>query len=1014
MRVRRPVDRPRPTRSPSDARRRCGLIALTAPPDVSAGPRRRWDVPVYLDGTAYDFSAGERLADVIARAGLAVPRVCYLRSLGPIETCDTCLVEVDGHLVRSCATAAVDGLRAAVDAPTARAARREAVRRLAVNHHFRCSVCDNNNGDCALHVAAETVGLERQQYRPKPYPIDDSSPFYRYDPNQCIQCGRCVEACQDLVVNEVIRIDWKRDRPRVVWDADAPVGESTCVSCGTCATVCPVDAIIERPMIDRAGLLTGMPAPVKEVLVGATGGIPGSFRPLLAVSDAEAAVRPSVVHRTKTVCTFCGVGCSFDVWTRDRTVLKVQPREESPANGLATCVKGKFGWEHLNSPHRLTSPLVREGDGFRPVSWDEAIAVIARRLTEVRAATGPDSIFVIASCTDTNEEVYLTQKWARAVLGTNNIDNCSRYCQSPATVGLWRTVGYGGDAGGIGDLAAAELAITFGSNTAESHPVIAAHLKRSQKRGLQKLIVVDPRRHEMARRADLWLSPASGTDLVLLNATARYILDQGWEAKEFLADRVDGLAEFRAHLAPYTLDHAVEVTGLTREEIVRFATMVHEAKTVVAAWAMGITQHQDGSETSTAISNLLLLTGNYGRPGTGGYPLRGHANVQGASDFGALPNYFTGYQKLDAPGVRERFEQAWGTDLPRAAGLTSVEAVDAALDGRIHAMVIFGEDKLLADAHLARTRRAFEALDFLVVVDAFLTRTAECADVVLPAALSLEKDGTFVNTERRIQRLYRALAPLGESRPDLWIVTALARALGAPWPDRPASEVMDEIRTVAPMFAGVTHERLAGYRSLQWPVAEDGSDAPYLYGERFAFPNGRARLFPTTWVPPLTTDAEFDVLVDNGRLLEHFHWRNLTSETAGLEAKVPAMFVEVSPELAREKGLGDGDTVRIVSRTGKITTKVWVTDRVRGRTIFLPEHGRGDDAVNLITGDARDSVARTPAYKEVPARLEKVGSAAEPEPPVPRSNFRRGIAAPPQHGVAVREKWARPDYRLPG
>ena len=971
-------------------------------------------MPVYLDGTPYEFAPGDRLVDVIARAGLPVPRVCYLPSLGPIRTCDTCLVEVDGRLVRSCATEAREGMRAAVETPGAQAARREAVRRLAVNHHFRCTICDNNNGDCALHNAALTVGLDRQEYRPKPYPIDDSSPFYRYDPNQCIQCGRCVEACQDLVVNEVIRIDWKRERPRVVWDADVPVGDSTCVSCGTCATVCPVDALLERPFIGRAGLLTGLPAAAKDVLVETTSDISGSFRPLLALSDVEAHLRTGVVQRTKTVCTFCGVGCSFDVWTRGRTVLKVQPREESPANGLATCVKGKFGWEHLDSPRRLTRPLIREGRRFRPASWDEAIARIARRLTEVRAATGPDSIFVIASCTDTNEEVYLTQKLARAVLGTNNIDNCSRYCQSPATVGLWRTVGYGGDAGGIGDLAAADLAITFGSNTAESHPVIAARLKRAHKRGTQRLIVVDPRRHEMARRADLWLAPRSGTDLVLLNAAARYIVDQGWEAADFLAGRVDGVAEFTASLAPYTLEHAVEVTGLSREEIVRFATMVHEAKRVVVAWAMGITQHQDGSETSTAISNLLLLTGNYGRPGTGGYPLRGHANVQGASDFGALPNYYPGYQKLDAPGVREGLEAAWGTTLPPKAGLTSVEAVDAALDGRLRAMVIFGEDKLLADAHLARTQQALEKLEFLVVVDAFLTRTAECADVVLPAALSLEKEGTFVNTERRIQRLYRAMEPLGEARPDQWTVTALARALGADWGHRSASDVMDEIRTVAPMFAGVTHERLAGYRSLQWPVAADGTDAPYLYADRFAFPNGRARLVPTTWVPPLTADAEYDVLVDNGRLLEHFHWRNLTSQTAGLEAKVPAMFLEVSPELAREKGLRDGDSVRISSRTGAITTRVWVTDRVRGRTVFLPEHGRGDDAVNLLTGDARDSIARTPAYKEVPAKIEKIGSASEPEPPVPRSNFRRGTPAPPQVGVAVEEKWARPDYRSPG
>ena len=969
---------------------------------------------VYLDGTAHEARPGEPLVDVIARAGLSVPRVCYLASLGALESCDTCLVEVEGALVRSCSLAVRDGLAASIGTPRALAARKEAVARLAESHHFRCSLCDNNNGDCALHNAAREVGLDRQGFRPKPYPIDDSGPFYRYDPSQCILCGRCVEACQDLVVNEVIRIDWKRERPRVVWDADVPIDESTCVSCGACVTVCPVDALLERRFVGKAGVLTGLPDETKDALVAATSGIQGSFRSLLALSDAEAALRPTVVRRTKTVCTFCGVGCTFDVWTRGRSVLKVKPPPEAPANGLATCVKGKFGWEHLTSPRRLQRPLLRDGARFRPATWEQAIGTVARRLREIRERYGPDSIFVIASCTDTNEEVYLTQKLARAVLGTNNVDNCSRYCQSPATVGLWRTVGYGGDAGSIDDMALADLVITMGSNTAESHPVIASRIKRAHKLEGHRLVVVDPRRHEMARRADLWLAPASGTDLVLLNAAARYILDRGWEAKEFLATRVEGLEAFRTSLEPYSLDYASATTGLPRTEIERFATMVHEAERVVVCWAMGITQHQDGSETSTAISNLLLLTGNYGRPGTGGYPLRGHANVQGASDFGALPNYYAGYQKLDAPGNRERFEAGWATPLPPKPGLNSVEAVDAVLDGRIHAMVIFGEDKLLADAHLARTLEALKKLDLLVVADAFLTRTAECADVVLPSALSLEKEGTFTNTERRLQRLYRAFEPLGEARADLDILVDLARALGAPWPRRAPAEVMEEIRGLAPIFAGVTYERLEGYHSLRWPVAADGTDSPYLYADAFAFPSGKARLYPTTFVPPLSTDGEFDLLVDNGRLLEHFHWRNLTGATAGLEAKVPAMFVEVSPELAREKGLRDGDRVRIVSRSGAITTRVWVTDRVRGRTIFVPEHGSGDDAINYLTGEARDSVARTPAYKEVPARLERIEIAAEPEPPIPRRNFRRGTPAPPQIGIRVREKWERPGWRPPG
>ena len=966
---------------------------------------------VQFDGRSTDALPDENLVDVAVRSGVDLPHLCYVRSLGPLRSCDACWVEADGRLVRACTTPAREGLAVAVGSPRAVAARKEGLRRAAELHHFRCSLCDNNNGDCALHAAAARLGLDRQEYRPKPHPVDDSSPLYRYDPGQCILCGRCVEACQDLVVNEVLRIDWGQRPPRVVWDGGVPIGESSCVGCGACVTVCPVDALLERSFVGRGGVLTGLPEQPKRALVEAASSVEGSFRALLALSDAEAAMRASLVRRTKTVCTYCGVGCSFDVWTRGRSVLKVQPREESPANGLATCTKGKFGWGHVNDPRRLTRPLIRDGTRFRTASWEEALALVARRFGEIRAAHGPDALYVIASCTSTNEEVYLTQKFARAVLGTNNVDNCSRYCQSPATVGLWRTVGYGGDAGSIDDIAAAELVVTMGSNTAESHPVIAARIKRSQKLADHRLVVIDPRRHEMARRADLWLAPRPGTDIVLLNATARYLLEQGWEAKQFLAERVTGLEEFRASVAPFTLESAATTTGLSADEIVRFATAVHEARSVVICWAMGITQHQDGSETSTAISNLLLLTGNYGRSGTGGYPLRGHCNVQGASDFGALPDQYPGYQKLAAPGVRERFEAAWGVPLPAQPGVSSVVAIDRVLAGEIRAMYIAGEDKVLADANTARTLRALGQLEFLVVQEAFLTRTAECADVVLPCAISLEKEGTFTNTERRIQRLYRALPPLPGTRTDLEIVTELAHRLGARWSCAGPSEVMEEARRLAPIFAGVTYERLAGYRSLRWPVAEDGSDAPFLYAERFAFPDGKARLVPTRFVPPVAGDAEFDVYVDNGRLLEQFHWQHLSGRTPGLADPVPETFVEVAPALAAEKGLADGDRVRLVSRHGTIPVRVWVTDRVRGRTVFVPIHGRRDDAVNYLTGDARDTVAATPAYKEVPARIERIGPGPEPAPPVPRSNFRRGTALPGQVGIRIEEKWSAPGYR---
>ncbi len=968
---------------------------------------------VAADGNEYEAQPSETVLDLLTRNGIEVPHLCYHPSLGPLQTCDTCLVDVGGRLVRACATSVQDGMRVISQSGHARKAQLDAMAEILRNHNMYCTVCDNNNGDCALHNAVYRMGIERQDFKPKGHPVDDSNPFYVYDPDQCIACGRCVEACQNLVVNEVLSLDWSSPRPRVVWDHGAAINESSCVSCGTCCTVCPVNALMEKPLLGQAGYVTGVMKSVKDRMVDAVKEVETSFSPLMLLSTVEGEMRKGIVKKTKTVCTFCGVGCAFDVWTRDRKVILVQPSPESPANAVATCVKGKFGWDFVNSPDRLVRPLIRTENGsFQEASWEEAIALVASRLSGIKSKYGPDAIGVIASCTGTNEESYLTQKLARAVIGTNNVDNCSRYCQSPATMGLWRTVGYGGDSGGIEDIEAADLVVIIGSNTAEAHPVLASRVKRARKLRGQKLAVMDLRKHEMAERADLFLRPNPGTDLVVLNAVDKYILDQGLEAKEFIAARTNGFAEFKASLAPFTLEFAEKVTGLPKEQIVRLATMIHASKGTCVLWAMGVTQHQDGSETSTAIANLLLLTGNFGRTGTGGYPLRGHANVQGVSDFGSITGHFPGYQKTSDPGARKKFEDAWHVKLPEGTGLDSEMMVVAAEEGKLRAMYLIGEDKILADSDQARLDRVLSNLEFLVVQELFLTRTAQYADVVLPAAASLEKEGTFVSTERRIQLLHRALEPLGESKPDWQIIQMVARALGADWQYRHPSEVMAELTPVTPMFAGVTYERLEGVKSLQWSVAPDGSYPSCLYKERFAFPDGKARFYVTKFIEPVPTSEEFDLYLNNGRMLEHFHWGNLTSRNKGLVEKVPEMFVEVSPELAAARDLKDGDTVRLTSPAGSAKTKVLVTNRVSGSVLFLPEHGQGEAAVNRLSTDKVDPAARTPAYKEIPVRMEKLESCPVPSPPLPRTNP-RFAQRNPRPGVEVEKKWARPDYVPP-
>lgn len=970
-------------------------------------------VRVTLDGQPREAAPSGSVLEFLRIEGRTVPSVCYHPGLGPLETCDACLVLVNGRVVRSCATPVSEGLEVVASGPVVTAARDASMRRLLENHELACTVCDRNNGDCELHNAALRMGVRSQEFRPKPYPIDDSSPFYSYNPSQCILCGRCVEACQEVVVNEVLHIDWSLSPPRVVWDDGAPIDRSSCVSCGTCATVCPVDALLETSMKGRAAHFSNLSPPTRARLVAWSKAASPDLGPLWLSSELEAASRAGSIARTKTVCPFCGVGCSFEVWTRGREVLKVLPKPESPANGIATCVKGKFGFDFVNSPNRLTAPLVREGHAFRATDWDAALDLVAERLREIRDRYGPDSIGVIATCTGTNEEAYLTQKFARQVLRTNNVDNCARYCQAPATTGLFRTVGVGADAGTFADIESAELVMTIGSNAAEAHPVLAGRIKRAQKRRGLKLLVVDPRRHELAERADLFLSPRAGTDLVLLNAVARYIVEQGWEAREFIGARTAGFDAWKESLAPFTLDHAESTTGIPRAEIVRMAEMFHAARSACILWAMGVTQHQNGSDTSTAICNLLLVTGNFGRPSTGGYPLRGHANVQGVSDFGCLPAFLPGYERVTEAESRARVEREWKTPLPTTKGLTSTEFVDAILDGRIHALYILGEDKLLADADEAKVAKAFEKLDLLVVQELFFTRTAEYADVILPVAASLEKEGTFVNTERRVQRLYRAFPPLPGTKTDGEIVTLLANRLGAGWDRTAPSEVLDEVARVTPAFAGASFARLEGFRSLLWPIRADGTDTPVLHLDGFKHPDGRARFFPVAETPPATVDAEYDLSLDNGRMLEHFHWGNLTYEDAGISKKVPGTFVEVPSALARERGLREGEWVRLVSPSGAVKTRVHLTDRVRDRTLFLALHDRGEAAVNRLTSDVRDPPTATPDYKGVRVRIERLDSAGGLETAVSPSNP-RGKTRRPQHGVRVEEKWARADYRPPG
>lgn len=969
-------------------------------------------IRVKIDGTEYEAPEGSKILDILNQNGIEIPQICHVPEVDPIQTCDTCIVEVNGKLQRSCSTAAENGMSISLTSGRVKEAQTEAMDRLLENHLLYCTVCDNNNGNCTLHNTAEMMGIEHQKY---PYtPKDDSKcavdmshPFYRYDPNQCIACGQCVEVCQNLQVNETLSIDWERDRPRVIWDEGVAINESSCVSCGQCVTVCPCNALMEKSMLGQAGFMTGIKEDVMEPMIDLVKNVEPDYTSIFAVSEVEAAMRDKRTKKTKTVCTFCGVGCSFEVWTKGRDILKIQPVSDAPVNAISTCVKGKFGWDFVNSEERITKPLIRKNGAFVESSWEEALDLVASRLGSIKAEHGNGSVGFISSSKITNEDNYVIQKLARQVFETNNVDNCSRYCQSPATDGLFRTVGMGGDAGTIKDIAKAGLVLIVGANPAEGHPVLATRVKRAHKLHGQKLIVADLRRNEMAERSDLFISPKQGTDQVWLMAVTKYMIDQGWHDQAFIDENVNYFDDYKETLEKYTLEYAERITGLSQDTIIRIAEMIRDADGTCVLWGMGVTQNTGGSDTSAAISNLLLATGNYRRPGAGAYPLRGHNNVQGACDMGTLPGWLPGYQHITDDAARAKFEKAYGVEIDGKPGLDNIEMLHAIEEGNMKAMYLVGEDMALVDSNANHVHDILSSLDFFVVQDIFLSRTAQYADVILPAVPSLEKDGTFTNTERRVQRLYQALPTLGDAKPDWWIIQEVANRLGADWNYTHPSDIFSEMASLSPLFGKASYDVLSGWNSFLWG-SFTGESTPLLYEDGFNFPDKKARFALSDWVEPAVFPEEYDLHINNGRMLEHFHEGNMTNKSKGIQSKVPDVFVEVSPELAAERGICDGTMIRLVSPFGAVKLNALVTDRVRANELYLPMNSTDkDSAINFLTGPAYDSRTHTPAYKQTKVRMEVLGSCDTP--PLPETNP-RNKKRHPQNGVEAQRKWNRPGY----
>jgi formate dehydrogenase alpha subunit len=763
-----------------------------------------------------------------------------------------------------------------------------------------------------------------------------SFPFFRLDHSKCIKCLQCVRICDEVQHRAVYTVD-ALGYPALV-SGTSDFRDTQCNNCGQCVGVCPTGAL--KNLSD-------------------TGRLPKHLR-----------------QRTATVCGYCGVGCAIELETENGRVVAVNPSHASDANSGNLCVKGRFGMDFLHHPDRLTTPLIRRGGKtgkLEPATWEEAIALTARRFNEVKAKHGPHSLAGITSSRATNEDNYVFQKLIRCAFETNNIDHCARLCHMASAVALKNAVGSSAPSASAPDVALATAFIIVGSNTTETHPVISSQVFRAKYEHGAKVVVVDPRRIEMVDHADVWLRPRNGTNVAVLNGIAHVILKSGLANLDFIAARTENWEGYARNIETYTPEFVEKMSGVPAERIAAAAKMYGEAERGMLLWGMGITQHLTGVDGALAMANLSLITGHVGKPGTGFIPLRGQSNVQGASDMQGQHNALPGYHSIKDPKDRAKFEKAWGVKLPDNQFRTIVQLEEGALNGEIRGMYIMGENPMGSSPDVAEVERGLLNLEFLVCQDIFLSETAALADVVFPVASFAEKEGTFTNTERRVQLIRKAVEPPGEARPDWQIVCDVATAMGYPMSYPDAAAIMAEIASLVPSYAGMLHERL-GTGGLQWPCLDTNHPGTrFLYAESFPTPSGRATFSVVNQADAGedAADDRYPLNLNTGRLLEHYHTGTMTRRSRGLDYMRPEGEVEVHPEDARRYGLEHGCRARIVSRHGAVEVKVTVTEKTPEGAIFYPFHF-GEAPANRLTGSKFDQASHTPAYKRTAARLERL------------------------------------------
>ncbi|MFN8161455.1 MAG: formate dehydrogenase subunit alpha [Solirubrobacterales bacterium] len=690
---------------------------------------------------------------------------------------------------------------------------------------------------------------------------------------------------------------------------------------------------------------------------------------------------------TTTTCGYCGVGCRLEAHRADGHVVSISPAMDGPANKGHTCLKGRFAHQFARSRDRLQAPLVRESGGFRLATWEEAVARIADAFGRIKGEHGPDAIAGLASSRATNEDCYVMARLMRAAVGTHNIDNCSRVCHSPTSFALRKSFGLSGATGSFDDIEAAGAALIIGANPTQGHPVVGARIKQAALKGL-RLVTADPRRIELADYGEVHLSNRPGTNSALLNGLAHVVIRDGLTDPAFIAERTEGFEALEEMVAAYDPRQVEEITGVPAGDLERAAHTYAEAERGCILWGLGVTEHRYGSEAVQLICNLALMTGNVGRPGAALLPLRGQNNVQGSSDMGALPDTFTDYRSVADEEVAAAFERRWGVKMKRAPGMKIPEMFDAAVEGRLKAMYIFGEDVAQTDPDTGHVIAALESLDFLVCQDIFENETTRYADVVLPASSFLEKTGTFTNAERRVQLVQAATEPPGSARTDFEILCTVSRALGHEMGYESPADVLDEVAEMTPRYAGLSHERI-GRRGLQWPVAADGTDSPMLYAESFELPGGRARFAALPYKEPGdAADEEFPLILVTGRRLEHYNAGTMTRRTGNLEL-VGAEHLEIHPDDAAARGLADGDEALVRSRRGEIRIAVRLTERIEPGHVFAAFHFP-EVRTNLLIGSSADVNTACPEYKVVAVSVEPAARGATP---APRAAGRAAVAA---------------------